>query len=106
MGTLSDEGTYKKIFPEVEELVIRKAVPLIKSHLSEEALLALWDENVGGFEYPMLKCKSILLGERGEFKKLPAIFSRMREICRGGLAEPGAEQHIAQVTQRYCLQAQ
>src|SRR5438309_10861196 len=68
---------------EVEDLINRKAVPLVMSHLSDERLLALWDENVGGFEYPMLKGKSILLAERGEFSQLPAIFQRIRETCRG-----------------------
>lgn len=91
---------------EVKELVTGRAVPIVKDHLTEEGLLALWGEIVGGYEYPMLKYKSILLAERGKLTELPAIFERIREICRGGLAETGAEQHIAQVREHFCLQVQ
>ena len=104
--TLSDEGSYPSVLAEVKELVTGRAIPIVKDHLSEERLLVLWDKNVGGFEYPMLKHKSILLAERGSFTELPAVFERIREICRGSLAEPGAEQHILQIRQRFCLQVQ
>ena len=69
--TLTDEASYEEVFAEAEQLIAGKAVSLIKSHLSEADLLALWDVNVGGFEYPTLKCKSILLAERGELGALP-----------------------------------
>ncbi|HZC24653.1 MAG TPA: hypothetical protein VE866_15030, partial [Candidatus Binatia bacterium] len=76
--------------------------PIIRDHLSEEGLLNLWDSSHGGrFEYPTLKHKSVLLAEQGHFERLPAIFERMRGICRGGTAEEGAEQHIALVRRRY-----
>jgi hypothetical protein len=98
---LSDEASFHPIFAEVETLLVEKAVPMIKNHLTEEQLLALWGENVGGFEYPMLKHKSILLAERGETAQLPRIFERIREICRGGPAHKHAEQHIALLKQRF-----
>jgi len=104
--TLPGEPSYLPVLAEVKELVVGRAVPIVKEHLTEERLLELWDQNVGGFEYPTLKYKSILLGERGRFEELPAIFERIREICRGGLAQAGAEQHIAQVRQRFCLKVQ
>ncbi len=79
------------------------AIPLVKNHLTEEKLITLWGKNV---EYPMLKHKSILLAEQGRFTELPAVFERIRESCRGGLAEPGAEQHIARLRVRFCLRVQ
>jgi hypothetical protein len=103
---LTDEASFEPVLTEVTELIVAKAVPVVKDHLTEEGLLSVWEEKVGGFEYPMLKHKSILVAERGEFDKLPAIFERIREICRGGLAQPGAEQHIRSVRERYCLQVQ
>jgi hypothetical protein len=104
--TLSDEASYAPVLVEVKELIASRAVPIVKDHLTEETLLTLWGKNVGGFEYPMLKYKSILLAERGRFTELPAVFERIRGICRGGLAEPGAEQHIAQVRERFALKVQ
>jgi Domain of unknown function (DUF4304) len=104
--TLSDEASYQPVFAEVKGLIADRAVPIVKDHLTEETLLTLWGKNVGGFEYPMLKHKSILLAAQSKFTELPAVFERIREICRGGLAEPGAEQHIAQVRERFCLQVQ
>lgn len=104
--TLSDESSFDPVFTEVAELVVGKAVPILKDHLTEERLLALWAENVGGFEYPMLKYKSILLAERGRFNQLPTIFERIREICRGGLAAEGAELHIAQIKRQFGLNLQ
>jgi hypothetical protein len=98
---LSGEASYNPIFAEVETLLVEKAVPMIKSHLTEGQLLALWDENVGGFEYPMLKHKSILLAEQGAIDQLAPIFGRIREICRGSSASDGAEQHIALLKQRF-----
>ena len=92
--TLSDEASYTPVWAEVEDLIASRTVPVVKDHLTEETLLKLWGKNLGGFEFPMLKHKSILL-------ELPPIFERMREVCRGGLAEPGAEQHIALVKQRF-----
>jgi len=103
---LSDEASYPPVLSEVKELIVGRAVPIVKDHLTEERLLMLWAENVGGFEFPMLKHRSILLAAQGKFTELPAVFERIREICRGGLAEPGAEQHIAQVRERFCLQVQ
>lgn len=78
----------------------------MKDHLTEEGLLELWGQILGGFEYPGLKEKSILLAERNEFDQLPHIFVRIREICRGGAAEEGAAKHIAEVTRRFQLKAQ
>ncbi len=101
--TLSDEASYKPVSTEVRELVASTAVPMVKDHLTEEQLLELWDHNVGGFEYLMLKYKSILLAEKNELDKLPEIFQRIREICRGGAAEEGAAQHIAQVKKHFHL---
>ena len=101
--TLSDEASYVPVFAEVKELIADRAVPIVKDHLTEETLLTLWGKNVGGFEYPMLKHKSILLAELGRFPELPAVFERIREICRGGLAESGAEQHIGQIRERFSL---
>ena len=103
--TLSDEDSYLPVFTDVRDLIAAHAVPIVKEHLTEERLLALWEKNVGGFEYPMLKHKSILLAARGRFMELPAIFERIREICRGGLAEPGAEQHIVELKNRFGLEA-
>ncbi len=104
--TLSDEASYPPVTAEVKELIASLAVPVVKEHLTEETLLTLWGKNVGGFEYPMLKHKAILLAERGRFTELPAVFERIREICRGGSAESGAEQHIAQVKERFSLKVQ
>ena len=104
--TLSDEASYYPIFTEVEALLVEKAVPIIKHHLTEEQLLVLWSENIGGFEYPMLKHKSILLAERGNINHLPPVFERIREICRGSSANEGAEQHIALLKKRFCLTLQ
>src|SRR5205807_1249893 len=49
--TLSDEPSYSPVLDEVKELVVGRAVPIVKEHLTEERLLELWDQNVGGFEY-------------------------------------------------------
>jgi hypothetical protein len=81
-------------------------VPIVKDHLTEERLLDLWGKVLGGFEYPRLKEKSILLAERMEFDQLPGIFRRIREICRGGLAKEGAEEHISAIEQRYNIRTQ
>jgi uncharacterized protein DUF4304 len=104
--TLSDEDSYPSVLSEVKELIEVRAIPILKDHLTEEKLITLWGKNVGGFEYPMLKHKSILLAEQGRLAELPAVFERIREICRGGLAEPGAEQHIANLRVRFCLSVQ
>jgi len=104
--TLSDEASYAPVLAEVKELITSRAVPVVKDHLTEGTLLTLWDENVGGFEYPTLKYKSILLAEQGRFTELVAVFERIREISRGGLAEPAAEQHVAQVRGRFPFKVQ
>jgi Domain of unknown function (DUF4304) len=101
--TLSDEASYESVMIEVQKLITEKAVPIIKDHLTEGGLLALWGKILGGFEYPRLKEKSILLAERNEFDDLPRIFARIREICHGGSAEEGAERHIAEVEERFHL---
>lgn len=101
--TLSVETSFQSVMTEVQKLMTEKAVPIVKHHLTEEGLLALWGKILGGFEYPRLKEKSILLAERNEFDELPRIFLRIREICRGGLAEVGAEKHIAEVERRFHL---
>lgn len=99
---LSDEHSYEVVAHEVTKYIVELAIPIIRNHLSEEGLLQLWDsKNFGGFEYPILKYKSILLAERGEFEKLQAIFERIEEICRGGVAEAGANEHIAIVKRHY-----
>ena len=102
--TLSNEGSYDSALTEVKGLVTEKAVPLVKDHMTEEGLLRLWGKILGGFEYPRLKEKSILLAERKEFDQLPGIFRRIREICRGGLAEDGAEKHISAIERRFNLE--
>ncbi len=100
--TLSDEQSFDAVAPEIMDFILRLAVPIIRDHLSEAGLLKLWgSKNPGRFEYPTLKHKAILLCERGEFDMLPHIFDRIREICRGGAAEAGAEEHIATVKHRY-----
>jgi hypothetical protein len=104
--TLSDEASYDSAFTEVTGLITEKAVPIVKDHLTEEGLLELWGKILGGFEYPRLKEKSILLAERNEFDQLPSIFLRIREICRGGAAEEGSEKHIAEGERRFHLKAQ
>ena len=104
--TLSDEASYSPVLIDVKELIVDYAIPTVADHLTEERLPALWGENVGGFEYPILNHKSILLAERGLFTELPAVFESIRKICRGGLAESGAEQHIAQVEERFSLKLQ
>jgi hypothetical protein len=104
--TLSNQASYESVATEVKELVTESAVPIVKDHLTEEGLLELWGKILGGFEYPRLKEKSILLAERNEFDQLPRIFLRIREICRGGAAEEEAEKHIAEVTRRFHLKAQ
>jgi hypothetical protein len=104
--TLSSEHSYDLVAAEVTKHIVELVVPMIRNHLSEVGLLQLWDsKNPGRFEYPTLKYKSILLAERGELEMLPAIFERIREICRHGAAEAGAEEHIALVKRRY-LQVQ
>jgi len=104
--TLSDEASYRTAISDLDEMLATKVLPLLKRHLSERELLALWDWSVGGFEYPMLKHKSVLLAEQGRMEELPAIFKRIREICLGGAAEAGAEQHIREVQQRFCVRVQ
>jgi hypothetical protein len=93
------------VVAEVKDLITEKAVPIVKDHLTEEGLLDLWRKILGGFEYPRLKEKSILLAERNEFDQLPGVFLRIREICRGGAAEEGAERHIAELERRFHLKA-
>ena len=105
--TLSDEASYVPVLTEVWELIVSRAAPIVKGHLTEEGLVALWDRgDLGGFEYPMLKYKSILLAVQGRLAELGPVFDRIREICRGSVAEPGAEQHIAQVRERFFLNVQ
>jgi hypothetical protein len=104
--TLSGEDSYQPTLTEVRDLITAKAVPIVKDHLTEEGLLELWGKILGGFEYPRLKEKSILLAERKEFDQLPGIFMRIREICHGGSAEEGAEKHIAEVERRFHLKGQ
>jgi hypothetical protein len=99
--TLSDAASYDSALTEVKGLITEKAVSIVKDHMTEQGLLELWDKILGGFEYPKLKEKSILLVERNEFDQLPRIFLRIREICRGGAAEEGAEKHIAEVERRF-----
>jgi len=103
--TLSREDSYSTVKSEVQTALLELAIPLIKPHLSEEGLLELWDSKIPGtFEYPRLKFKSILLAQRKKFDSLPLIFQRIREICRGNLAEPGAEEHIALLRERFSLE--
>ena len=103
-GILSDELSFHVVAPEVTKYLLQLAVPIVRDNLSEAGLLKLWDSNKPGrFEYPTLKFKSILLAEQGELEKLPPIFDRIMEICRGGAAQEGAEEHIAQVKHRYLV---
>ena len=100
--TLSTEASYGPIASAVEKHICELAAPIIRTHLTEEGLIALWNsKHFGGFEYPILKYKSILFAERGEFEKLPAIFERILEICHGGPAQVGADEHIAHMRRRY-----
>jgi hypothetical protein len=102
--TLSDESSYASVESEVQKAVSELAIPLIKPHLTEQGMLELWTSKTPGpFEYPALKCKSILLAQQQRFDELPEIFQRIREICRGGLAEPGAEEHIARLKKHFSL---
>ena len=100
--TLSDRSSYSPIASEVENHIVELAVPMIRDHLTEEGLLELWNsKHFGGFEYPVLKYKSILLAERGELDKLPAIFDRILKICHEGPAHVRAEEHVAHLRRRY-----
>lgn len=102
--TLSDESSYDSVESEVQKAISELAIPLIKPHLTEQGLLELWESKTPGpFEYPSLKYKSILLAQQQKFDALPEIFHRIREICRGGLAEPGAEEHIAQLKKHFSI---
>jgi hypothetical protein len=102
---LSGEASYGPVEEEVIRASSDLAVPIIKSHMTEDGLLELWEsENPGIFEYPRLKYKSVLLVEQGKFDLLPETFRRIREICEGGLAEAGAEQHIALIKSRFSVQ--
>jgi hypothetical protein len=101
---LSDEASYPAVESEVIKALSELAIPLIKPHLTEQGLLELWaSKTPGSFEYPTLKCKSILLALQNRFDELPEIFQRIREICRGNLAEPGAEEHIAELQKSFSL---
>ncbi len=101
---LSDEASYSLAEGEVRTALSDLAIPLMSPHLTEQGLLDLWgSETPGSFEYPTLKCKSILLAQQHRFEKLPEIFERIREICRGGLAEKGAEEHIAKLKKHFSL---
>jgi hypothetical protein len=96
--TLSDEPSYAAVELEVRKALCDLAIPLIKPHLTEQGLLELWaGKTPGSFEYPTLKYKSLVLALQGRFEELVPIFQRIREICRGSLAEPGAEEHIAKL---------
>lgn len=102
--TLSDEASYALVESEVRKAMSDLAIPLIKPHLTEQGLEELWASNTpGSFEYPTLKCKSILLALQHRLEELPDIFQRIREICRGGPAEPGAEEHIANLKKHFSL---
>jgi hypothetical protein len=102
--TLSDEASYAEVGLEVQKAVCDLAIPLIKPHLTEQGLLELWASKLpGSFEYPNVKYKSILMALQSRFDELPPIFQRIREICRGSLAEPGAEEHIARLTAEFSL---
>jgi len=102
--TLSDEASYVLVEGEVKTVLSELAIPLIKTHLTEQGLLELWaGKTPGSFEYPRLKYKSILLALQHRFDELPEIFQRIREICGGNLAEVGAEEHIAQLKKRFSL---
>ena len=102
--TLSNEASYASVESEVKQALSDLAIPLIKPHLTEQGLLELWASNMpGSFEYPTLKCKSILLALQHRFGELPEIFQRIREICRGGAAEPGAEEYIAKLKKHFSL---
>jgi hypothetical protein len=101
---LSDEASYDLVEGEVRKALSGLAIPLIKPHLTEQGLLELWESKMpGSFEYPTLKCKSILLAQQHRFEELPAIFQRIREISRGNSAEPGAEEHIAKLKKHFSL---
>ncbi len=101
---LSDEASYALVEGEVREALSDLAIPLIKPHLTEQGLLELWESKTpGSFEYPMLKCKSILLAQQRRFEELPEIFQRIREICSGNLAAQGAEDHIAKLKKHFSL---
>ncbi len=101
---LSDEASYTSVEGEVRKALSDLAIPLIEPHLTEQGLLELWaSKTPGSFEYPTLKCKSILLALQHRFEELPEIFQRIREICGGTLAEPGAEEHIAKLKKHFLL---
>src|SRR5262249_54623979 len=88
--TLSDERSLANVAPEITKYILQLGVPIIRDHLNEAGLLKLWkSKNPGRFEYPTLKFKSILLAEQGELEKLPPIFERIMDICRGGVAQSG-----------------
>ena len=104
--TLSDEESYLPVLRDIQELIVSKAVSIVKEHMSEDGLLTLWEKILGGFEYPILKHKSIVLAEQGKIDELPAVFQRIREICVGGPASQGAQQHISTVRVLYGLHLQ
>jgi hypothetical protein len=102
--TLADEASYGSMKNEVESALTALAVPIIKTHLTQQGLLELMASKTPGyFEYPRLKYKSILLAQDKKFDALPEIFQRIREICRGSSAERGAEEHIAQLKKHFSL---
>jgi Domain of unknown function (DUF4304) len=102
--TLSDEGSYISVESEVKKALTDSVLPLIKLHLTEQGLLDLWASNTAGtFEYPTLKCKSILLALQHRFDELPEIFWRIREICHPGTAGVGAEEHITKLKKHFSL---
>ena len=92
------EKSYGSVASEVRKAISELAIPIITSHLSEKALFDLWESKTpGSFEYPRLKDKSILLAIDKRVDELSIIFQRIREMCKGTLAEPGAEEHIARL---------
>ncbi len=102
--TVSEESNYSMVESDVEKAFSELAIPIITSHLSEKGLFDLWESKTpGSFEYPRLKDKSILLAIDKRVDELPTILQRIREMCRGTLAERGAEEHIAQLTSRFVV---
>jgi hypothetical protein len=100
--TVSEESNYSMVESDVKKAFSELAIPIITSHLSEKGLFDLWESKLpGSFEYPRLKDKSILLAIDKRVDEMPTILQRIREMCKGTLAELGAEEHIAQLKKHF-----
>ena len=101
---LSDDASFAPVEAEVQTVLSELAIPIVRDHLTEKGLLELWASKMpGAFEYPMLKNKSILMALDGRFYEIPAIFERIRELCRGSSAKKGAEEHIARLKKHFSI---